>query len=154
MDDPYTSKNYVARVQEIFGSMIAEGGLQVDECEFDARHFGNFVVGFSGAALRLRVVRDRMQFLVDFAAPSSDEWIDDETVWHLVGAEDVNEQRAKADLRSLEQVAAATAAHLSEIRALFTVSEAPGTLRRANEYRRARARTHFGYSPPVESDGG
>jgi hypothetical protein len=151
VNDAYTSKNYVARVQKAFASVVSDGGLQVRDTEFTAAHFGNFVVEFIGATVRLKVVRDRMQFLVDFAPPESDEWIDDETIWHLVGAEYFNEQRAKLDLRSLEQVAEATAAHFSEICALFTTSEAQESLRRANEYRQARAKTLFGYSAPCRA---
>jgi len=153
VNDAYTTSNYVAKVQEAFASVVARGGLQVSDTEYAAAHFGNFVVEFSGASVRLRVVRDRMQFLLDFAPPGHDEWIDDETIWHLIGADHVNEQRAELDLRSLEHVAKATSAHFPEICALFSVREAPRTLQRANEHRQRRAKALFGYDVPLAGGG-
>ena len=154
MQDVYTSENYIARVREAFASSIAVGELRLGETEFASYHFGNFVVELNGASVCIRVVRDRMQFLVDFSSPAIDDWIDDETVWHLIGADDVNEQRSKVDLRSLDQVAEATAAHFPAICALFHETEAAQTLRSANSYRRDRAKRLFGYDPPPALDGG
>ena len=131
---------------------IAEGRLQICDTEYAARHFGNFFVEFDGPFVRLKVVRDRMQFLVDFAGPASDSWIDDDTIWHLIRADDVSVGRERQDLRSLEQVALATAEHFSSIRDLFAPENGPETLHRANEYREARAKKHFGYSSSGSAD--
>lgn len=154
MNDAYTSNNYVARVEEAFAPVIAEGALRIGAAEFSAHHFGSFLLEFNGDCVRIRVVRDRKQFLVDFAPPRTEEWIDDETVWQLIGADEVNEQRSRLDLRSLDQVAEATTSHFSTICALFTASEVTESLGRANAYRRARAKRLFGYEPPMVNDGG
>lgn len=147
------AENYIAEVQQAFATILAEGSLVISDSEHLAAHFGNFFIEFAGPALRVSVVRDRMEFLVKFAPAGSDEWIDDETIWHLIGADDVAAELERQGPRTIEPVARASAAHFSAIRELFIPANVAATLRRANEYEQARAARRYGYSPATPVDG-
>ena len=92
---------------------------------YDAKAFGNAVVELAGDHLRIRVVRDRSQLLVDLSPPHRFDWFDLHIVLHFVGADDEAETLAHGEWRELAASADAIDRHFARIVAAFHPSNWP-----------------------------
>lgn len=73
-------------VQAAF-AFVSHGRLpSVVRSTYDPDAFGNAVVELEGEQLRVRVVRDRSQILVDLAPLGHDEWFDEGVILESLGA--------------------------------------------------------------------
>lgn len=55
-------------IREAFGrplELLAAHGYRVRQSQFDARHFGDFVIDFTGRRPNFRVVRDRSEYRIE-----------------------------------------------------------------------------------------
>ncbi|MCA9243671.1 MAG: hypothetical protein KDA32_06960 [Phycisphaerales bacterium] len=55
-------------ILEAFGrplELLAAHGFRVRQSHFDARHFGNFAVDFTGRCPNFRVIRDRSEYRIE-----------------------------------------------------------------------------------------
>ena len=86
---------------------------------YSATSFGNADIGLEGDTLRIRVTRDRGQYLVDISPLGVAEWFDQDVVLRLVGAKESLASLSHSDLRSLELAAVAFRTHLNAIEELF-----------------------------------
>lgn len=68
-------------------AFVSHGRLpKVVRSIYDPDAFGNAAVELAGEQLRVRIVRDRSQILVELAPLGHDEWFDEQVVLESVGA--------------------------------------------------------------------
>jgi hypothetical protein len=103
--------------------------------------FGNALVVISSDALRIRVARDRGQFLWDFQSPDGGErdWYDLDVIWRFLTGESI-----ATVLEPPERVAHFVQDHLSQIEALFGSDERAQTTTALEDLQRVRAKELFG----------
>ncbi|MGL6222257.1 MAG: hypothetical protein ACRC6L_01615, partial [Steroidobacteraceae bacterium] len=57
-----------AAIQSDIGSILTDIqalGMRVTDAQFDAPNFGNYIVDLDGTAGRMRITRDRGQYIID-----------------------------------------------------------------------------------------
>src|SRR3954470_8497276 len=91
-----------------FGFISSTSAPKVTRSDYDAQHFGDAVVELEGDKLKVRVVRDRGQILVDLAPLGCRDWFDEDVVLQSVGVEDAKTLE-EISSRTVEEAAQAIA---------------------------------------------
>jgi hypothetical protein len=97
-------------------AFIAPSALpSVIERSYDPKSFGNALIVMDGERMRIRVTRDRSQFLTDLAPRGSYEFFDISVALELVGAASDARALEAAEWRELEPSASAIARHYAAL---------------------------------------
>lgn len=123
-----------------YGFLWREGRYRVVDSAA-TESFGNALVVLASDRLRIRVARDRGQFLWEYQAVGGGgrDWYDLDVVWRLLTGEDVATATEPPD-----RVATFIREHLSEIEARFSPERADETAEALERLQRVRARELFG----------
>ena len=114
-----TDPAFERAVLTAFSFVSRSAAPRIIDSSYSAMSFGNADIGLEGDTLRIRVTRDRGQYLVDVSPLGVAEWFDQDAVLRLVGAEESLASLSHSDLRSLELAAGAFHTHLAAIESLF-----------------------------------
>lgn len=89
--------------------------------EYDSARFGNAIVEYRSPRLRIRVTKDRGQYVCDFAAPRGPaEWFDQDIVFRDLGEDHAVDEVVIQRWSSLDAVAASVKEAIERIAHLFT----------------------------------
>ena len=105
--------------------------------------FGNAIIALEGDRMRVKVVRDRRQFLVDLAPVASGDWFDISVVLDLIGAGATARELEAAEWRALGPIADAVREHAGAICARFQPAAWPATRASLRALQEARAKQLF-----------
>jgi hypothetical protein len=125
-------------------AFVSRGTPTIGASSYDPRAFGNAVVELEGAALRVRVTRDREQFLVDLSPADRHDWFDEEIVLRFVGADADADALIFGEWKSLQASAAAIHRHLQRIRLAVGAESWPEVRGILKELQNRRAQALFG----------
>lgn len=114
-----TDPSFERDVLSAFAFLCRSASPRIIDSSYSATTFGNADIGLEGDTLRVRVTRDRGQYLVDVSPLGIAEWFDQDVVLQLVGAEDSLASLSHSKLRSLELAADAFCSHFPAIEERF-----------------------------------
>ena len=117
---------------------------RIIDSSYSATSFGNADIGLEGDTLRVRVTRDRGQYLVDVSPLGVAEWFDQDVVLRLVGVEESLASLSHSDLRSLELAAHALRTHIAAIEERFRPKAWPESRLALKALQERRAHELFG----------
>jgi hypothetical protein len=140
---PSRDPGFEREVSEHFAFIASAPPPRILESRYDVQSFGNAVVVLAGDALRVRVTRDRSEFLVGLSPADRYDWVDEQIVLQFVGAEAERRSLIDGNFRALGQSAAAIRRHLPQILAAFQPSKWPQTRAALTELQRRRAQLLF-----------
>jgi hypothetical protein len=128
-----------------FSFLEAERGFRCVRRTYDAAHFGNAIVEYMSSSLRVRVIKDRGQFLCDFAASKGSlEWFDQEVVFRELGEGAAIDTLAAQGWSPVADVANSVRTSLDRIVELFSEGNYRQSAARFAELRGERVRRLFG----------
>ena len=128
-----------------FKPLLESRGFTVTHREPQPQPFGNTLVTFASARVRLRVTRDRSQFLSDFAPVGQPaEWFDLDVVMELAGGPTKLADGRHLAQASLQELSALIQQYLPSIEPHFSGLAFVETKQRLRALREERARRLFG----------
>jgi hypothetical protein len=128
-----------------FQPLVAGHGFSLSYREPPLRPFGNTVVDFASPTLRVRVTKDREQFLVDLApAQLAAEWFDLDVVLELLGAPTQLPDGRPFVEGSLDELSRLLLQHLAAIEPLFHKSAFAATKGQLKRLQAQRVERLFG----------
>lgn len=136
--------DFLTEVRTAFSFLESARGFRLaDETRSDS--FGDAIVDFESATLRVRVLRDRGQVFVDISpADGTPAWFDLPLLLSHLGERDAAKVLIAGGQRDAQEAADLLRAHYSEVEAMLGSSRSGDVVRRLTELRLARADRRFG----------
>ena len=133
------------QIADQFSFLEMERGFRCVHRSYDEKYFGNAIVEYVSASLRVRVVKDRGQFLCDFARPDGvPEWFDAAVVLRALGEDAATEALSAQRWSSLPDLARTICDRLDRVSELFAAAKYRQSAARFHEILRQRVATEFG----------
>ena len=133
----------MAADQEIanqFSFLETERGFRCIHRSHDPAHFGNAIVEYVSANLRIRIVKDRGQFWCEFARSRGvTEWFDEDVVLRALGDDATSDALIAQQGSSLHEVARTTRESLERVSELFSDGNYSRSVARFQDLQRQRA---------------
>ena len=137
------SEDFLHQVGSAF-SFLTKGGYVVSD-RLVATSFDNALVDFSGHEMKVRVIRERSQVFIDFAAMVDPEtWFDLDIVLRLLDADTESRRVVGSGEASVEALAAVLQQYLSSIEIAFETKNYPTTKQKLAALQEKRADERFG----------
>jgi hypothetical protein len=131
-------------IAALFSFLEEEHGFRRVRQMYAAAHFGNAIVEYESSNLRVRVTKDRSQFLCYFATPRAPEWFDQEVVFRELGEDSAIDTLIAQSWSAAADVAKSIRARLDRITELFSEARYPQSAARLAERQHERVRRLFG----------
>jgi len=136
-------------IADQFSFLEKERGFRCVHRSYDQKFFGNAIVEYVSATLRVRVVKDRGQFECDFARPKGvPEWFDADVVLRALGEDGTIDTLTAQSWSSLHDLARTIRDRLDRISELFAERNYRQTRARFQEVLRQRVAKNFGAIEP------
>jgi hypothetical protein len=123
-----------------FSFLETERGFRCNHRRYGPAHFGNAIVEYVSATRRLRIVKDRGQYLCDFARSKGvAEWFDQDVVLRALGDDATVDALIAQQRSSLHEVARTTRESLDRAGELFSDGNYSRSVARFRELQGQRA---------------
>jgi len=132
-------------IADQFSFLERERGFRCVHRSYDEKFFGNAIVEYASASLRVRVIKDRSQFLCDFSRPTGvREWFDHDIVLRALGEAETLDVLTEPLGSSLPDLARTVRDRLDRVSELFAAGNYRQSTARFHELLRQRVAKEFG----------